>query len=447
MMALRPYQADLVAKVSEAFRDGAVSVVLQSGTGSGKTHTASELLRRAVTRGYRCLFLAHLDSLVEDTAERLVLGGVHTGFVQAGRPSDPTAPVQVASLATLHSRGERPPAKFVILDECHRALSASVRGVLDSYPDAALLGLTATPQRGDAKPLGDVFERLITGPSNRWLTDQGYLVPCDLLENGEASKGLTADPVAMYIRHAPGQRAIVFAANKAHAVALAAQFVAAGFTSEVVVGETSRARRRELRERLRTGELQVLVGVAVFLEGWDCPEVEVVILVRAFGVCMAFLQAIGRGLRPSPLTGKTRCTVLDLRGAVFTHGLPDEDRVWSLKGRAVRRAETLTALMRCKECLAVFRPSARCPRCDAETKSAPKIPRILSHPERLEQFNALPPDVRDFRYLQSLEGRARSRMNMPERVAAEWALRKFKERFGREPYAAESNSEGGGQAA
>jgi len=432
--SIRPYQAELVEKVSAAYRDGAASVLLQSGTGSGKTHTASEILARAVARGYRALFLAHLDSLVGDTHERLTSAGVSAGFVQAGRPSDPEAPVQVCSLDTLRVRGERPPAQFIIVDECHRAVSASVRAVLDSYPDAALLGLTATPQRGDGRPLGDVFERLVQGPSNRWLTANGFLVPCEVIAPaGFKENELAVDPVDAYKQHAPGRRAIVFAANKAHARELVAGFTAAGYSADLVVGETTRERRLELRERLRSGELQVLVGVLVFLEGWDCPEVEVVVLTRAFLVCGAFLQGIGRGLRPAPWIGKTRCTVLDLRGAVYLHGLPDEDRVWTLDGKAVRRAETLAAIMRCRECLAVFRPAKTCPRCGASSVGAPKIPRVLSKPEKLEKYSALPQAVRDQRYLERLEHVAKWRLRLDDRRAIEWALAKFKKAFGREP--------------
>lgn len=433
-IALRPYQRELVAGVRAVFRGGVRSVLMQLGTGGGKTATASEILRLSTSRGHRALFLAHLDSLIDDTHTRLERAGIHAGLVQAGRPSDASAPVQVASLQTLHVRGERPPAEFVIVDECHRAMSATVRDILDAYPTAFLLGLTATPQRGDGRPLGDVFQRLVQGPSNKQLTTEGHLVPCDVLAPGGYREGLAADPVASYLRHTPGRRAIVFAADKAHARAVVDAFIAVGVSADLVVGETSRERRRELRDRLLSGDLQVLVGVAVFLEGWDCPEVEVVILAKAFGVCGAFLQAIGRGLRPCSSTGKTRCTVIDLRGAVYLHGLPDEDRVWSLDGKAVRRAETLTALTRCGECLAVFRPARTCPRCGvACSKATTRIPRVLSKSEKLERFDVLPAAERDRRYLARLERVAMTRMRMPAPRATEWARSKFAKQFGRAP--------------
>jgi superfamily II DNA or RNA helicase len=190
--------------------------------------------------------------------------------------------------------------------------------------------------------------------------------------------------------------------------------------------------RARVRAELEDGTVQALVGVAVFLEGWDVPAVEVVILARAFTVHGGYLQAIGRGLRPSPPTGKTRCTVLDLRGAFNLHGLPDEDLVWSLEGKAVRRAEKMTALARCKECLAVFRPAACCPRCGVTTVGAPRIPRVLTRAEKAANVSGLPQSERDRRYFGALVSRA-YRIGLPTGRAQAWALAKFRAKWKREP--------------
>ncbi len=433
-MSLRPYQDALVAQVVEAFAQGAGSVCMQAGTGSGKTHTAAHIIQRAVRRGHRVLFLAHLDSLIEDTHERLECSRIPTGFVQSGRVERPDAPVQVASMATLHVRGVRPPADLIIIDECHRVMGPSVRGIIGAYPDAALLGLTATPQRGDGQPLGDVFEQLVCGPSNRELTALGHLVECDVLCPAKGPlEQLAERPVDAYTRETPGQRAIVFAADKAHATEVLEEFRAAGYSAELVVGETPRAERRLLRERLRSGDLQVLVGVAVFIEGWDVPEIECVILARGFGVTGPFLQAIGRGLRPA--AGKARLTVIDLRGSVYMHGLPDEDRTWSITGTAVRRAEKLPAVMRCKTCSALFRPQARCPRCGCACNagSVDRIKRVLKRAEKLEKLSALSPEDRDRKYFDALLRIAYGRMHLPHLRAQKWALTQFTKRFTRPP--------------
>ena len=433
-MKLHPFQAELVAQLRAVYAAGTTRALLQLGTGGGKTATASEILRMTVGRGRRAIFLAHLDSLIEDTHARLTAAGIPAGFIQADRPLDASAPVQVCSLATLHRRGEHPPADLVILDECHRAMAATVRPIIEAYPNAHVLGLTATPQRGDGQPLGDIFEAMVSGPSNRWLTDHGFLAPCDVLAPGSyADDGLVLDPVAAYQAHTPGQRAIVFASNVAHAEDLAARFTLAGINAEVITGETSREDRARIRDAVTAGTVRVLVNVAVAVEGFDLPALEVVILARAFTVPGSFLQAIGRGLRPSKDTGKTKCTVIDLRGAVNLHGLPDEDRLWSLDGTAVRRLETMTALRRCKSCLAIFRPAVVCPRCGARAEALAKVPRVLTRGERLEKISGLPQAERDARYLAQLVHVARVRIRMPEYRAAAWALEKFVAKFGREP--------------
>ncbi len=432
----REYQIELCERVATKFREGAPSVLMQLGTGGGKTATCSILLERAVRRGYRCAFFAHLDSLIEDTHARLVAAGLRAGFIQAGRPTDPDAPVQVCSLQTLTARGELPPSNFIVLDEAHRAQGPTVRAILEAYPEAALLGLTATPQRGDRKPLGDVFAEMVCGPSNRWLTENGFLVPADIIAPDHYIDGaLGADPVRMQRRHAHELRTIVFASNKEHARRLAIAYRAAGYSADVMFGDTGRDKRVELRRRIASGKLQILIGVNVFIEGFDVPEIECVSLLRDFGVTSAYLQGIGRGVRIAPWIGKKRCVVLDPRGLVWNHGLPDEDRIWSLTGRAVRRAETLAALMRCKECLAIFRPSSTCPRCGMRMGlgTSVKIPRVLTREEKMTNVSALPQEERDWRYVQKLVTVATKRMRMTQVEAERWAARKFREQFNRKP--------------
>ena len=431
-MTDRAYQQDLVREVIAAFNSGTRTAVMQLGTGGGKTYTAADLIRYAVGRGRRVVFLAHLDQLIGDTHARLTRAGVRAGFVQAGRPTDPDAPVQVASLQTLHARGELPPADLVILDECHRAMGPTVRKILDAYPEAWILGLTATPQRGDGKALGAVFQKLICGPSNRWLTERGFLVPIDVLAPTKFNEALVDDPVSAYEKHTPGRRAIVFAESVAHAELLAERFAIRGWTSGLILGDTPREERERLRAECAAGEVLVLVGVGVFVEGFDLPAIEVVMLTRAFSVTGALLQAIGRGARPSPSTGKTRCTVLDLRGSVHEHGLPDEDRVWSLTGAACKRTETMTALRRCRDCFAIFRPARQCPRCGAEHEVIEKIPRVLRRAEKLERMNDVPQAERERRYFWGLVARFKKSPKtawQAERLAG----KVFERKFGKKP--------------
>jgi DNA repair protein RadD len=450
-MDLRPYQHNLVDRVREEYRSGARSVLMQLGTGGGKTATASELIARAVDKGRRIIFAAHLDALIDDTSERLFEAGIPHGIVQADRPTNPTAPVQVCSLATLHRRGEAQPADFVIVDECHRAAAPSVRAVLERYPRARLLGLSATPQRGDGQPLGDVFERMVCGPTVAELTEAGHLVPAVVLSPPAPTEGaLAMDPVEAYDLHAPGSRALIFCTTVAEAEDVASRL---NVPTQTVLGETPRAVRATVRNRVTSGELLVLVGCSAFLEGFDLPAIETIVVARALGTCSAFLQAVGRGLRPSPATGKRECLVLDLTGAAVAHGLPADDRTWSLTGDAVQRsADALAPLARCLGCYAVFHSGpVTCPRCGASTRGA-RLPRRATRVERqaLERLDTRPAWERDELAVRIIVARMpradrRTGRKLSEAELLARARFAFKKARGRSPE--RRPDEGGGEAA
>ncbi len=435
---LRPYQEHFVTRVLDALRRHR-AVIGQAPTGAGKTRMAAWIIKRAVAAGYCVLFLAHLDSLVEDTHERVTAEGIRAGFVQAGRPEDPDAPVQVASIATIAARGTRPFAGklkiLIIADECHHGVARTWATIFAAYPQAGLLGLTATPQRGDGRAMGDVFDCIVTGPTNAELVRDGFLSPVDVHAADRVTKDLSRDPVEAYLelpRDAQGelQRSVFFAANIAHATALTADLVARGVPSTMIIGETKRADRRRIRDGLVEGTMRAVVGVGVFLEGWDVPPIEVVVLARAFSVWGAWLQAIGRGRRPHPATGKTVCTVLDLHGCFWNFAPPDERLKFSLEGEPMSLAEPMPKVTRCRECRATFRPSARCPRCGAATKGSPLIPRKMSRSERLELVSRLPRTEQDRRYVAQI---ARCRKDLSEADAWAWAKRTFEQRRGRPP--------------
>lgn len=423
-MKLRPFQSKLVADIRQAFANGARRVLAVAPTGSGKTTVAAEILRMAVAKGNRALFLAGLDAIVEDTHARLVAAELRAGFVQAGRPVDPEAPIQVCSLDTLHTRGFYPPADFIFLDEAHGACAATVRTTLEQYPHARLLGGTATPQRGDGQPLGDIFEAMVVGPSVAELTALGFLVPAVVYAPPAPTEGtLAREPAEALDTFAPGRPAMIFCRDAEHAREVAGRI---GERAVVILGDTSRASRREARERLAAGEPLVLVGCGVFVEGWDSPQVEAVVLARTFGVCGSYLQACGRALRPAP--GKREATIVDLVGASIFHGTPADQRIWSLDGTAVQRTgEALRPLARCTRCFAIFTsgPSS-CPRCGTSTRGA-RLPRRATRVERAElaRLDERPQWERDDRALRAIEMRLRRSGRFAPHVVSKVALSIF----------------------
>jgi DNA repair protein RadD len=181
---LHPFQATVVAEIEKAIASGQKRLLLVAPTGAGKTVIAAEIINRVVERGARVLVLAHRREIITQTRDKLVANGVKPGIVLAGLEDQlrPFAPVQVAGIQTLHARAIRsnrmpmPTATHLVMDETHRARASTYQQLLDLYPDAIIIGLTATPCRGDGRGLGNIFATMIEAPQVAELIDGGHLV-------------------------------------------------------------------------------------------------------------------------------------------------------------------------------------------------------------------------------------------------------------------------------
>ncbi len=227
-------------------------------------------------------------------------------------------------------------ANGILVHNCHHCIAKTYRAVADAYPHAKHLGLTATPMRGDHSPLGDVFDRMVELATVRELTERGVLVPCVIISpDNHTGYNLSAHPVSVYKDKTPGQKAIVFAASKFEAAALAAEFTEAGFPALAIDEKTPKLVREHRIAAYRSGEVRVLVNVSCLTEGFDAPETEVVILARNYASPGGVIQATGRGLRSSIATGKKFCTLIDLCGVWHIHGRPSDIRTFELFGEPI----------------------------------------------------------------------------------------------------------------
>lgn len=423
-MTLRDYQIRAVDDVRNAYSAGHRRVVYVGPTGSGKTVVGAEVVSRAVSRGRRVLWLAHRRELVEQTAKRIPGAGV----VMAGvAPAD--APVQVASLDTLVARGERPPADMVVIDECHHATAETWRDLLDSYPRAWVLGLTATPERADGVALGNVFEALVPGPSVPDLVAAGHLVDCEVLAPDSERNALACEPWEAWSKWCRrGDSGFVFARTIEQSKRIASELNARGIPARHVDGETNTIARTDAIESFRLGFVNVLCSVFVFTEGVDLPRARVCMLARGCGATGTYLQMVGRVLRPHPL--KDKALLIDLVGAVHAHGLPTDARTYSLDGRAISTNEKVPPLSQCTECGAVWRSgSTRCPRC-GYVLPPPEEPRVV-----LAKIDEVRKVLRPHASLKE----KRERMVHLRKVAAEkgykvaWAAVRFKAIYGHWP--------------
>ena len=262
MIELRGYQNDVVADVQDS--TDAVCVVMPTGT--GKTLVASEIIRREPDR--HVLFIAHRRELIHQAAGKLGEFGVKAGTILAGEPANHMLGVQVASVQTLWARGfrsksiELPPANIVFIDEAHHVRARTYQKIIEAYPDARVIGLTATPCRRDGRGLGNVFKRLIESPQVAVMIEQGFLVPTrvyapskpdlrgvhirqgDYIDKELAARmdrpELVGDVVTHWHRHAERRRTVVFASTVGHSIHLKDEFVKAGVKAEHIDGDDAK---------------------------------------------------------------------------------------------------------------------------------------------------------------------------------------------------------------
>jgi DNA repair protein RadD len=302
------------------------------------------------------------------------------------------APIQVASVFTLARRlSTAPDFDFIIVDEAHHVTQSNTWGkVIQRYPEALLLGVTATPVRMDGRGLGNSFDTLVIGPSTKDLTDQGYLVPARVLAppdqidtrglktlRGDFDKPalagrartITGNVVDHYRKHCDGLLAIAFCVSRDHAAQAAFVFNQAGIPSEVLDGSLAEVDQAGAVARFKRRQTMVLFTVDLVSEGFDCPGIEAAILLRPTQSPGLYLQQVGRSLRLAP--GKSQAIILDHAGNCFRHGLPAQERKWELTKDRIKMAKAIP-LTTCGQCYAVAKKSARqCPVCQSPL-SAPK---------------------------------------------------------------------------
>ena len=280
--------------------------------------------------------------------------------------------VQVASVQTVVRRLHLLPRDYfqlIVVDEAHHSSAGTWAKVIAHFSSARLLGVTATPIRGDGRGLGEHYQVMVQGPSAAWLTDNGYLASARVLAPpGFSADGLRkrmgdfdpkaaedrvrsihGDCVSHYRQHLNGQTAIAFCCSIAHAEAVAAVFMQAGISAASIDGTMDTATRRHLLEQLGTGRIKVLTSCALIGEGVDVPSVGGCLLLRPTASVGLHLQMIGRCLRPS---GDKVAVVLDHVGNCLRLGHHLEEREWTLEGLKKRDRAAAPSVKVCPVCFA-----------------------------------------------------------------------------------------------
>ena len=404
---LREYQATTVRDTSAALKKHR-RVLLQSPTGSGKSVMIAHMLRTAsVERGMTCWLVCHRRELLKQLSDDLWASGVEHGMIAAGR-SGSKAPVQVASIQTLARRLDRlPPPDLLAIDEAHHATAASYRRIIEHCSKSWTIGLTATPERTDGTGLGDLFNAMVHGPTVKELTGLGYLSPYRIIApdrpldmSGIHSRGgdyvkseaaaraqeVTGKAVEHYMEYVHPHTCLVYCVTRAHARFVTENYLAAGIDAAYVAGDTPAAERERLVAGFKNGHPKVVVSVDLFGEGLDAPGLQAVQLLRPTKSLILHLQQIGRALRIEE--GKDSAIILDHVGNSWIHGLPDDDREWSLAGRDKKPSQDQAiGLRHCPDCFAIYRATLlRCPGCGHEHVPEPVV--LEESDEKLVEFDS-----------------------------------------------------------
>ena len=369
---LRPYQAEIIRQARQEFAAGNRRVLIVAPCGAGKTVLAVFMCHEHVARGGRVLYLAHRRELLE----------------QAEKTLAPLDGITVMSVQTAARRTETlPEPTMIVLDECHHAAAKTWQTVIQAFPTAYLVGLTATPVRLDGKGLGDCFDVMSQGVTAEWLIENNYLAPykyysvptldtsglkkkrgefqaadVEALFDGQESR-IEGDVVKHYRRLAEGQQAICYCPSVKISCDYAARFNAQGIRAAHLDGDLSRAERDDIVERFRQHEIQILCNVDLLGEGFDVPDCSVVIMLRPTASLSLYIQQSMRGMRYRP--GKT-AIIIDHVANYKRHGAPDESREWNLQGKFKRKQNGGDAVKarECPECYAMLRGAPDvCPEC------------------------------------------------------------------------------------
>ena len=343
--ALRPYQQAAREKIHAQWEQGRTRTLLVLPTGTGKTIVFASVAADQVRAGDRVLILAHRGELLEQAADKLQRS---TGLVSAVEKAESTClgswfRVVVGSVQTLRrsARLERFPRDYfctIIIDEAHHAITDGYRRILDYFEHAKVLGVTATPDRGDMRNLGEVFDSLAYEYKLTDAIKEGYLckimaqtipLQLDISEVGFTSGdyslgqlGTALDPylgqiAAEMAQRCAGRKTVVFLPLIKTSQKFRDLLNAKGFRAAEVNGQS--ADRKEVLADFDAGKYNVLCNSMLLTEGWDCPSVDCVVVLRPTKVRSLYSQMVGRGTRLSP--GKQDLLLLDFLWMTDRHEL------------------------------------------------------------------------------------------------------------------------------
>jgi superfamily II DNA or RNA helicase len=384
---LREYQELLIDGARIEFQNGNHRTCIVAPCGAGKTVIMAWMSAQAKLKGNNVLFAVHRQELIDQSSETFQALGVSHGIIAAGYPMNVSEKIQIASIQSVIRRTNKINApQVIILDEAHHATAGTWRKLLAFYPEAYVIGLTATPARMGGQGLGDIFKSLIMGPSVKELISWGNLSPYryysppvaidfsdlqvkygDYVQSEVAlcmdKSEIIGDLIAQYKKLAPGARAVCYCVSIEHSQHTADMFRLAGIPALHIDGETKDIVRKAAINDFKLGKIKILCNVDLISEGFDVPAMEAVILARPTQSLTLYIQQAMRAMRPDKSNPNKVATIIDHVGNVYRHGLPDEDREWSLERKKKKTVSREVSMKICPKCYYAHTPSPACPGC------------------------------------------------------------------------------------
>lgn len=376
MLKLRYYQEELKNKCREAFKKYK-RVIMLAPCGSGKTITSTSIINDSVKKGNKVWFIVHRKELLDQAVNTLKRCEV---------PMDNVRVYMIQSLANRLDKIQEIP-NFIILDECQHSTSKTYLRLINKFPDSYFLGLTATPCRLSGKPLGDIFQYMVSAITTEDLIKQGYLAQYDYyapktnadftkvkIKNGDYdteeiekvmdNKKIYGNIIEEYQKLANNRKTIIYCASISYSKKIEKLFNDNGFPAKHFDGTTPKNERDKIIEDFRNNKIKILTNVDLIGEGFDVPDCECCLLLRPTQSLSLYIQQATRCLRPNR---DKRAIIIDFVGNVFRHGMPTETRDWSLTEKITcqnKTGERDILTRQCGNCFKVYQGISKiCPYC------------------------------------------------------------------------------------
>lgn len=353
------------------------------------------------------MFLVHRQELCDQISDTFGGYGVNMDLCT----------VNMVQTASRHLDKYNP--TLIITDENHHCVANTYRKIYNAFPSAYCVGLTATPCRLGGGGLGEINDRLITGPSVKWLIHNNKLAPYSYYapsladvstlstKSGDYSQQeaelllnkpqIYGDVIKYYRKLGNDGKAVCYCSTIRHSENMAAQFTAAGISAAHIDGNTPKDKRSEIVSDFRKGKIRILCNVDLISEGFDVPDCSVSILLRPTKSLTLYIQQSMRCMR---YQSDKQAVIIDHVGNVHRHGLPDADRTWTLEPKTPSKKQNASSIKikQCPVCFFTHEPARSCPNCghiyeltkqELQEKQEAKLVQIVAGYENIKQCTSV----------------------------------------------------------